>query len=1024
MQKSDILESIYRSSLTISEKRKYYNKNININNDSLTEWKQTKNLVTEEIFQEILDNNDMDEKEFNFCISSEDFPIEIENIDWITVLSDILDYYDEETIKKVKIKDTSISLFPFVQYVADKIMKLDWAKSKFKFSEEAIQDILTNYVLEVSVFIQKAIVVELYNYKQTHEFISSDEQQQFNEFIYYMFTNKENYYKFFSKYAVSTRLIAVRTLYFISNISNFINALIESEKEIKDLLNVKPAEIKHLHLSAGDSHGKGKSVIIIELGKDKIVYKPKNLDICKAYENFITWINNNSGLLELRTPKGVYKKEYAFIEFIGYKSCTATYQIKNFYERFGYTIALGYLLSMTDMHLENIVANEEYPYIVDGETILQNGIKLLKRNTVMNKFQTEYFLESIIMTAMLPNTAKIDNDLDLSALAGTEQKSKKKYLMPVKIGTSNFHYEDKEYIMPASNNIPMFDGQKVDYREYTYSIIHGFNRMIEFLYNKRDVLLSDESPFGYFKNKKIRYLAKSTQKYNELLGFLTHPTCCSQMKMRERTLQNIWAYPHYRKDIIKSEYQDMLFNDIPIFYTTTSDKFLCDSNGDKYNNYFKETGYEKIIRRAENLNEKAIIRQRDILLMHLGLYQNYKLTEFNRKRYTFKLAHFDLVFEAEEIAKKLLGSALIDENENISWPYVAIGKDSTIFSLTSVDLYEGLMGIALFFLELYHSTNKTLYFEYYKKCTRCCVIEFEKFPNVFSAYGLKYSIIYPILQELKFYGKSEFEMVLHKAIHCLNNVSKDDIKNSSTFSIDWINGISGLLALLINMLHTLTVLSSEEKTALEKISDTLFQIILNKLNEGDYTEDIGQAHGYSGIMLALSRYSNYTSDSSKKHIKNVVKTYLRKEHYLSRFKLEEQKDKWCHGLSGMIISRIEILKTFPDEELKRDLEELVEELVINQKTLYDGDSLCHGNSGTIIAIKACIENGLGNEKYLTDLYNNMLAQVMGEKTYTGNYKLLNTLIVENPTLFTGLSGVGYMLLKTKNYFDGNVLTLS
>ena len=46
----------------------------------------------------------------------------------------------------------------------------------------------------------------------------------------------------------------------------------------------------------------------------------KSLDICKSYEIFIEWINQNSELLNLITPRGIYRDSYALIEFIKYKS--------------------------------------------------------------------------------------------------------------------------------------------------------------------------------------------------------------------------------------------------------------------------------------------------------------------------------------------------------------------------------------------------------------------------------------------------------------------------------------------------------------------------------------------------------------------------------------------------------------------------------------------------------------------------------------------------------------------------------
>lgn len=1023
MKKKLLLKNILESSLMISEKRKFYCKDTIVDKEYLLQWKNKKNLVTEEIFKIILEQNGMDEKEFNFCISPLKLKEDFELTDWLLELDKILEFYDFNIIKYIENKDISLIIFPFIKYVAYRLSEFDWGNSSMKFSESAIQDILNNYIKQMTTVIEKCIVVELEEYKSTHEFKSKDSKSQFIEFLEFLYT-EENLFNFYKKYAVNTRIITIRTIYFINNMKDLVSALKESEQEMIDVLNLELSKINHIELSVGDSHEKGKGVIIIEFDKSKVVYKPKSLDICKSYEIFIEWINQNSELLNLITPRGIYRDSYALIEFIKYKSCKSVDEVKRYYERFGYTLALGYTLAMTDIHLENIVANSEYPVIVDGETMLQNTIKTSKNNTVLEKFKDEFYMETILATAMLPNTAMIDRNLDLSALAGNEQKADKKFLMPVNIGTSDFHYEESEYIMSGSNNIPMINEEKINYKDYIYCIINGFNKMINFIYANKDFLLTEKSPLKNFKDKKIRFLTKSTQKYSELLMFLTHPTCCTQMSVRERTLQNIWAYPHFNKEIIKSEYNDMLFNDIPIFYSTTSSKSLYDSQGNEYKNYFEKTGFDKILDRIKNLNKEVINKQQDVLFMHLGLYSEYKLSEFSRKSYNFNLQNLDLSYEAEEIAEKLIKSAILDANKNISWPFVSISKKSTMFSLTAVDLYEGLTGIAVFFLELYYNTKKKIYFEYYKKCIKCCELEFDNYSNDISAFSQKYSLIYPIMLEIKLLGSSDFESVIHKSIDTLYETSKEYIVNSKTFNIDWISGISGLLALLMDMLSNLIIISDLQRKKIKKIASVLYEIITEKLRLGDFEENIGQAHGYSGIMLALARYSKYVDTNSYKYIRNIIKTYLRKEKLLYLFRKEEIKDKWCNGLSGMIISRVEILKYINDTEIDRDLKELINDLIKCQESLYNGDSLCHGNSGTIISIKICIENGYDIQGKLSYIYNRMLSQVLGEKIYTQNYKLLKTITVDNPTLFTGCSGVGYMLLKSTKKIENNILTLS
>lgn len=101
---------------------------------------------------------------------------------------------------------------------------------------------------------------------------------------------------------------------------------------------------------------------------------------------------------------------------------------------------------------------------------------------------------------------------------------------------------------------------------------------------------------------------------------------------------------------------------------------------------------------------------------------------------------------------------------------------------------------------------------------------------------------------------------------------------------------------------------------------------------------------------------------------------------------EDIRDKWCRGLSGMIISRIKVLKCIQDKGIEMDMMKMINDLVECQKTLFNDDGLCHGNS---------------------------------------KYSVLNTRTVDKSTLFNDNAGVGYMLVKLNQMGStNNILVLS
>lgn len=468
--------------MLISEKCKFYEGKVTKKNlEHLTKWKSQKNLVTDEILKLILEKENMSENEFAYAITPLQLSEQHEIPEWLKILKDILEGFEIDELQSLPSLDISIVILPFIKYVNDVILHFDWGTSKIILSDYALQDILKNYIIHTLSFFEKCLVIELDEYKKHQNFSIDDKKEQFEEFLKINFATKEQYYIFYEKYAVSTRLATERTIYFIHNISEFFNNLITAADEIHKLLNIPVKKIQNLILSVGDTHEKGKEVIIVKLENGTIVYKPKNLDICKAFSQFIDYTNDNLNGLDLKTPKGIYKETFAFLEFIEYKSCHVEDEIERFYERFGYILALGFFLSITDLHLENIIAYGEYPIIVDGETMMQNTVKYYKKENAITHFYNKYYADTILSTALLPNTVKIDNSLDLSALSGDEQTSQKKYLAAVNIGTSDFHFEEIEYTMEAADNIPMLNGEKPITKSIIIILLTVFLKFIIFL---------------------------------------------------------------------------------------------------------------------------------------------------------------------------------------------------------------------------------------------------------------------------------------------------------------------------------------------------------------------------------------------------------------------------------------------------------------------------------------------------------------------------------------------------------------
>ena len=121
----------------------------------------------------------------------------------------------------------------------------------------------------------------------------------------------------------------------------------------------------------------------------------------------------------------------------------------------------------------------------------------------------------------------------------------------------------------------------------------------------KEVILEDEGIIQKFKGKLVRCVIKSTQRYAELLNYLVHPSCAKNFIEREKLFENMWGYPHKNKNVVKYEVNDMLFHDVPIFYTRCDSRNLWSSTGEVIENFYSISGYERVINRIlKDKNDK------------------------------------------------------------------------------------------------------------------------------------------------------------------------------------------------------------------------------------------------------------------------------------------------------------------------------------------------------------------------------------------------------------------------------------
>lgn len=992
------LKKIIQKARTIEEKRKSYVKGKKIDYRYFDEWRDVRTLLSDKYFEEMLLEKKMTKDEFAYCVQDLDNIEKVEGDEWFGLFEEIIEGFDYEKLDF----DAGVNLvtLPFSWYLGKKIKEVIESLENITVRDEVVNDFVMAHATEMFDIVGKIVALKLAVFKQQQTFESENSEKRFIEFLKVTFGSKQKFYEFYQEYPVAARVATVRTNYLIENYKSMLSNLDKDYKDIQEFLGLDLLELTRIKLSTGDSHGQGKAVSVLEFFEKKIVYKPKDLRINIAFEKFVDWYVSSSNMLSIKIPRGIYKDGYAYNEFVEAKYCLNEKEVENFYIRYGYLIAICYLLGINDLHLENVIAHGEYPVIIDMETLFQMPADV-KDDSLYYDLMRYLVLESVSNSFLLPRqiSVGVDEDVDLSALNGREVKLKQKILLAKEINTDQFHYENVEGRFLGGDNIPKYNEvDEVDVSKYNLMILDGFDEFMHFVVNNKEECIRI---LEVFKGNKIRSLTKSTEKYASMIRYANHPSYNSEMKYRERLMMNIWAYPYLDKRIVSSEVNDLLFNDIPIFFTYTDSRDLIDSRGNVYKNFYGQSGYEASIKRIKSLDEKEIERQRCILLSSLGIIDSYMNQELTLSSIRYESRKFDYIKQAKNISEKLMREAYIKDDK---CSFITLDcDDKKHWNLTPCDtsLYSGLSGIAVFFLEMFINTKEDTYYNYYQKIIRTAIDQTKN--TVFeSAFTGWLSPVYPLILEYRYLNQLTDSKYLEFTVGKLEKLTTEDIRKIK--GSDYISGIAGIIRLLKLLQETFG-----NKYLSESIIDRFAEVLLERLEAEQVLNNVGIAHGISGIVLGLV--------SAKKIDSKLAKEMLVKEKQLEIPK--KNIHKWCWGLSGMIQARIAIYNICP-EYLERDqLDELLSEYESSLTAVISNDSLCHGNGSIVVTLKMIYE--YTKEKKWLDLLELWVSNMYMNSLFAG-YKIQKASDIVIKGLFDGMFGIAWLYLYVQ-FQVNNVLLL-
>lgn len=793
---------------------------------------------------------------------------------------------------------------------------------------------------------------------------------------------------------------------------------------------------------ADDTHGDGRAITALEFesGK-KIVYKPRSVEAGKAFNRFLRNLNDQVSLPEFEPPKIVSRGEYGWMEWIDSGDCSTEAQIERYYQRIGALVCVVYLFEFTDCHFENVIAAGEHPYLIDAETIFHPYFGK-ERDTTMsgpNALVNNSALLSLLLPFSVESGADVDVGNDLSQkIAGIGLSTEPVEIDAIPspsikaVNTDVVSIDQEPVTFDRSDNVPTLDGEGCPPREYVDEIVDGFETVYDTILELRDRNeLSDA--LGYpdiFESTINRVVYRSTMQYAKVLRSSRSRSCLHDGARFGVELEGL-SVPFCDGSIgdpkpwaLLEEELDALKRFDPPRFTSYTDGTELYRDGDPIGAEVDRAGLERSMDRIEAADPADRREQVEIIRAAFAgpLTPDWPSTD-DPAITPETVDDQSLETEAEALFDRILVAGVEDEDGVRDWAWIAPWDDSTRMSVEFADhsLYSGRSGIALLAGALYRTTGDDRYRELAREIVAPVresirdgvpTATLQDIGGCSGAGSVAYGL--GVLGDL-----IDDESLLEDAARTVQFVTDERIEQDDTYDV--VGGAAGTI------LGLLAVHDRHEDPELVSVAQQCGDHLLDARittedghqvweGPGDSDPLTGFAHGMSGIAYSLVRLSAVTGDDSYRDAALSAIEYEADSYSEGAQNWPDNRDwvdaafmdQWCHGRSGIGLARLG-MSDYTDDPIIVDGFERAVEGISNDWPKHS-DHLCCGEAGRAEFLLEAEQR----HDYRPGEARERMRAVLARKERTGCYrKLSRTSEVIDPSLFHGIAGIGYTMLRTQ-----------
>ncbi len=942
---------------------------------------------------------------------------------------------------------------PFLNYTYDAVSQsLTELDMDTKSQQSILKASLLQTLQSVVQTAGKTLIFELHKSRLSGHLHGETSEARYRYFVEQHLHSKGTILELLSHYPVLARLLCEKTV-------AIMNAIVQPVTRLmKDAHVLFPASISSIPSITdiaflGDLHNGGQSVLLFHFqDQASLVYKPHSLAVDQQFQHLLEWFNTKPIPALLRTIDVTNRNEYGWVEFVHHQPCEKVTDVTEFYIRQGQYLALLYILNATDMHYENIIASGKDPVLIDLEALFHNNTLYARTDTATNRALSK-LNDSVLRTSLLPISVRNTNDirLDISGL-GSQQAQQMVAYQFAEPFTDQMRIAKSLIPVKMQHNHPLYEQQLFDDAgQFIDEIKQGFTAMYEVIRQHQDLFLSDKGPLATFKHVPIRNIVRETQVYSTMLDASKHPKYLKQAKAREQLFSIMQKgadrFPVLAK-VVQSEMMDLLQDDVPYFWSLPNSPVVYDQRTTRITGFYQQDSYTRVTNTVEKLTISDLSEQLQHIEYALSTVRViHQLTDDNQhqlppqpldphRRHQYGNERY--VQEAIQIGEHLLEEAIWGENgQDVTWISLGINPFEQVeYKAMELGIYDGLMGIGIFYAYLANESGQARFEQVAWACLEGVWKEYTDttYPkasaSAFTGYA---SILYAIHHYYHLFPRTE---LLDRGRHIVDRIAAQSFQDSM---YDFLGGAAGIIPVLLDF-YELSGYEASLETAkaygqrlLEQaipLHDGLAWLQSNRTHGKPLA---GLAHGSSGIAFALYRLYYATGEKSYLQAAQGAVRYdnslfnEQEQNWTDLRNVEVTNEPlfpvyWCNGAVGVGLSRLFSSDYAVDEILEQDIQTAV------HKTIQAGfdktsHSLCHGNMGNLdFLLSAAIKRTDDSLLHIVYTRMNMMLHELDTKDEDWRCGIPGSK-QPTPNLFTGLAGIGYVLLRLHNHSIPSVLIL-